>query len=514
MTAELSIPRASAQARIRPGATWLRNGIVFGVMALILVLRAATSGPPIVIDPNSNVGVQTAQPNLPMTAAGIGLLAILVALDPAMAFVFIVCDMNGDAAYFDVDQWGVAHVFKFRDLEMALLLGVAVLGRLFSTKRDATTPLRRYLTRVAFIIPVLAFLYTLATLRFQSIASTVRYSRQLYVWLLLLAGPWFIRSSRDVRRVVSFLTCYVAVAAALFVAQSISPAQSVLRYSQQIITGGQVRIWSIAMSAIFIGGIAVFAHVLHAKKRRPLLWIVFALAALAIVMSQGRMTTALFAAAIGLMLVRRTIATGRVGLAVRVALTAFLVLGATALVLWSTNRLGPLVELWNERIDDIHTDVSIHKGSMTSRFEMLEYLPVIVHRNGGGVLALFFGMGLRTLTPADLAPLTFFGDISPPIWADNGLAGVMFTAGYFGMALLILFVVTILWRLRAHLRFASDPICRSTTITAIFYFLFALPQMFFSAHFLGTWDDALTIVVLLIVVERSAATLRWRRVAA
>jgi hypothetical protein len=144
---------------------------------------------------------------------------------------------------------------------------------------------------------------------------------------------------------------------------------------------------------------------------------------------------------------------------------------------------------------------------------MFKYLPLVVERNGGGFLASCFGMGLRALTPADLAPMIFWGVISPPIWADNGLAGITFTFGYVGLCLLFVLVGSMVWRLRVQFARFRDPLCRSLTFAAAFYFATVLPYMFFSSSFMGVWDDALAVIVLLMVVERSAATQLVPRVA-
>lgn len=517
MTTHFVVARTvPAVTRSRRGARVLRTAIATAVMLVFLALRVATSGPPTSLDPATNLGSQTAQQNLPMTVAGVALLVTLIANDPALAFVFILCDMNGFGALFDLDQWGVAHVFKFRDLEMGMVMAAATLFWLVRPPRAVmrSTQFGRYLTRVALAITGITLIYTLFTLRDQDLATTLRYSRQLYVWLLLLVSPQFIRTVRDLKVITTSLVAYIGMTSGLYVAQALAPPQTVLRYSQQMVTGTQTRVWSPAMGAIVIGGMAIFAYQLQAHRRRLVLWIIFALTAVATVMSQGRMLTGVFAASIAAMLLYRAFVTHRIGLAVRVAATAAVLLLACAAILWSANRLDPLVDLWNRRIGELETDVRAHQGSFTSRLAMFEYMPLVVHRNGGGLLAPWLGMGLLALTPDELAPMTFWGSISPPLWADNGLAGVTFTAGYFGILMLVLFVVTMLWRLRAHLGRFRQPLCQSVTIAAFLYFLFILPYMFFSAAFLGTWDDALAVVVLLTIAERSAATRLPRRVAA
>ncbi|HEY2324660.1 MAG TPA: hypothetical protein VGJ82_17500 [Thermoanaerobaculia bacterium] len=481
--------------------------MAIAIMLLLLSLRAVTSQPAVVIE-GSRTLATTARPNLPMTAVGTALLVPMIMAQPALAFVFILCDMNGFGAYFDLDQWGVAGLFKFRDLEMAILLVAAMVFWMTRPRPRSMRPtrLRRYLRWVAVVIPALALIYTIFTLRVQDLATTVRYSRQFYVWLLILAAPQFIRVHRDVERAVMFLTAYVGLAAALYVAQSLAPPQTILRYSQQMPTGEQTRIWAPSTSAIFVGGMAVFAFLLQTRRRsRVFLWMIFAACAVAVVMSQARMFAGVFFLAIGIMLVHRAIVTHRVGLAVRVAATAVAILVTCAALLWAANRLDPLVQLWNRRFGELELDVRAHEGSWTARVAMFRYLPQVRERNGGGIFASFFGMGLRALTPSDLAPMTFWGDVSPPIWPDNGLAGITFAAGYFGLAMVILFVVATFWRLTMQFAAVKAPACRSITLAAVLFFTFALPLMFFSSSFLGVWDDALAVVVLLIMAERSAA---------
>lgn len=499
-------PRVLTRQRVRGGHS-LRKAFVLSVMLLFLALRVATSSQPVYVDAAAHVGAQTtAQQNLPLTAGCAVLLVALVVADPAIAFAFILCDMNGFGAFFDLDQWGIAGLFKFRDLEMGILLAWgAVFWLAHSSRvRKRRTSLGNYLARLPWIITAIALVYTALTLRVQDLATTLRYSRQLYVWLLLLTGAQFIRTRRDLERVVSVMAAYVALAAALYVAQALSPPQTILRYSQQMNNGDQTRVWSNAMLPIFLGGMAIFAYQLQARRSRKVLWIVFALCAVAIVMSQGRMLTATFVAAIGTMILHRAVVTGRVGLAVRIATTTVAVLVACTVILWATNRLDPLLKVWNSRIGELDQDVRVHQGSWSSRLAMFEYLPTIIERNGGGLLASCFGMGLRALTPAELAPMVFWGVISPPIWADNGLAGVTFTFGYCGLLLLLIFVVTLVWRLRVHAAIFRGPLCRSLTFAAAFYFATVLPYMFFSASFLGGWDDALAVVVLLILVDRAS----------
>ena len=144
----------------------LRRRLAIAMMLLLLALRAVTSQPAVVIE-GSRTLATTARPNLPMTAVGSALLVPMIMAQPALAFVFILCDMNGFGAYFDLDQWGVAGLFKFRDLEMAIVLIAALLFWLTRPRRrsERATRLRRYLRFIAVVIPALAVIYTLFTLR-------------------------------------------------------------------------------------------------------------------------------------------------------------------------------------------------------------------------------------------------------------------------------------------------------------------------------------------------------------
>lgn len=487
----------------------LRVAFVAALMVLFLALRVATSQPPVSIDDmNSPVGSRSAhQSNLPMTLMGVCLIVTMVAAEPAMAFGFILCDMSGFGAFLDLDQWGISGAFKFRDLEMGILLAASAVFWLMRPLRmpERRTRLGTYLVRVSLILTAIGVVYTLTTLRFQDLGTTVRYSRQLYVWLLLPVAAQFVRTPRDLSRVIGFLIALVALSAGLYVAQALTPPQTVLRYSQQMITGGQTRVWATSLPVIFLGGLAIFAYQLQPRPSRAILWTIFAACSVAIVMSQGRMLTAMFAASIGMMVLHRAIVTHRIRIAVRVAATAAAILVACTAVLWAADRLDPFLDLWNRRIGELSADVHQHEGTWSSRMDMFAYLPLVVERNGGGPLASTFGMGLRALTPAELAPMVFWGTISPPIWADNGLAGVTFTFGYFGLFVLVAFVTATFWRLRVQFARSADPLCRAVTFAAVLYFAFALPYMFFSAAFLGAWDDALAVVVLLSLVERSAA---------
>ena len=487
-----------------------RRPFVVAIMAVFLLLRAATSGPPLVMDADSRFPMRGAQQMLSMTAAGAVLIGTLTFLDPALGFAFIVADMTGFGAYFDVDQWGVANLFKFRDLEMGLLMSAAVLFFLLrpSMRGSRVTRLGRFLNHVSIAIVLLTIALTLITLRTQDLATTARYSRQLYLWLLIPIAPQFIRTARDVRRVIQFLVAFIALTAVLYIAQSLTPPQTVLRYSLQLPTGSFTRAWAPVVSATFVGGIAIFAYQLQAKHRnRLVLWVIFALCAVAVVMSQSRSFTAMFIGSFVVLFCHWALVTHRIRLLIRVSTSAAGVLLLAVCALWATDRMGPLGEFWNHRIAEARNDIQVHEGNLSSRIEMFTYLPVILQQNGGGDLAPLFGLGLIALPPEKLAPMKFFGSISPPIWADNGLAGVVFTAGYFGLFLLFLFIAVMMWRLWRHLLQRLDPVARSLTVTALLYFLFAPAYMVFSAHFLGNWEDALAIVTLLILVERTSALL-------
>src|SRR4051812_46328164 len=102
----------------------LRQALAITIMGGLLGLRAITSGPPTTLGENA-IGTQSGPQNVALTITGVLLVVPLIVTEPALAFAFVLCDMSGFGALFDLDQWGLAGLFKFRDLEMAILLGMS-----------------------------------------------------------------------------------------------------------------------------------------------------------------------------------------------------------------------------------------------------------------------------------------------------------------------------------------------------------------------------------------------------
>lgn len=479
--------------------------LVAAVLLVFFGLRIVTSGPPATLDSDTALGGQTAQSHLALTAVGLGLLTVVTVLAPPIGFAVAISDMNGIGDFFDHDQWGMPGVFKFRDLELGGLLSGAILLGLLRQRRKRLPQFSRALRWIAWSIAVVAIVYTLGTLDHQPLSTTVRYSRQLYVWLLLAAAPAFIRSRTDLRRATGVLIAWMAVAAALYLAQVMLPPQTVLRYSQQMIFGQQTRIWSASLSPVFIGGLAIVAYQLQSRRSAVWPWILVALCTLTIVASQGRMLTGVYVLSGVTLALYQAVKTGHFYALFRLtagcAAGLLLVLG----ILQVTGRLQPLLNSWEARMAELEVDRDQGDGSLSARTDMFRYLRYVETQNGGTGVNLIFGMGLRALSPSQLKPMQFWGEITPPIWADSGLAGVAFSAGIVGLLLLIALFIAILTRITAQLRDTHDRFARACLLAAFVYFLYSLPYMYFSAHFLGSFDEALCIVTVLILAERSVA---------
>jgi len=143
------------------------------------------------------------------------------------------------------------------------------------------------------------------------------------------------------------------------------------------------------------------------------------------------------------------------------------------------------------------------QGNLASRLGMLTHLPSVMENNGGSIINALVGMGLLALTPEQLSPMIFWGQVSPPIWADNGLAGILFATGWLGMLLFLTFIVLMVRHLRRGLRQAQGPMARSLLLALTVYFICAPFYMFFSAHFMGSWDETLVLVMALALAERA-----------
>lgn len=482
-----------------------RRLFVLFIIFTFIGLRVITSGPPTVLSESGPaLGTQSGRAfDVIMAPVGLLLLFGLLALDRPLGFAFMVADMTGFADFFSLDQWGMAGIFKFRDIEFILLLALGLFWRLSKTKGGISTRFGGWLHRLSFTIAGLAVAYTTVTLLVQSVTVTLRYSRQLYVWLLLWVVPQYIRNKNELERVVKIFVGLIGLAAGLYVAQSMLPPQTVLRYSQQQTIYGQLRVWSPSLSLVFSGGLAIFAFQLQKRTGSWQLWILCGLIVLAILSSQGRVFAALFMASIFLFIFYIAWVRQRLYPILRFGGWVLLSLGAIFVLLSVSGRLEPLLAAWGGRLLELNTEIGGGSGSFSSRMDMFRFLPGVLEQNGATFFNQVFGMGLRALTPSELSPMMFWGVISPPIWADNGLAGVLFSTGYVGLILYALFIIIMLNYLWRELRRASGRLTRACLLSAFAYFLFAPVYMFFSAHFLGSWDETLAITMLLAITERA-----------
>jgi O-antigen ligase len=410
---------------------------------------------------------------------------------------------------FDVDQWGIAGLIKFRDAELILLLIVGLIDYMARSGRGIPIdrPLRRYLVTIVVTITILWVIYLMATTFSQSLQVSVRYSRQFTVWLLLLVMPTMISTRRDLRFVVGAAVGLIAFTALLFIAQTMSPPQSILRYSQQVTTfGSQVRVWSgTTFSPLYLGGLAILAFVLSGRSR----WwhfAIFAICVLAIVSSQARSLVLAFAAsmAIGAVLISRDrFSTRPIGLLI----VSSVVAGGFVVVVQSLlGRLDDLTGAWALRIQQYQTDILTGSGNIHNRLVMFEYLPNVMANNGANWFSYLFGMGLRALDPAQFLPLLAVSPITPPIWPDNGIAGILFTGGLFGITLFVVLIITLITHARRAAEKATTSLEYSVAMALVIYFAVAPLLMIVTGHFIGNWEEALAVVVGLGLLERGLAT--------
>jgi hypothetical protein len=486
-----------------------RRGLVVLVILAFITLRVITSGPPTTLSESFSggpaLGTQSERTDAIMVPLGLLLLLGLLVLDRPLGFAFIISDMTGFGTFFDLDQWGMAGVFKFRDIEFLLLLALGIFWSVSKTKGDTSTRFGSWLRSVSFTVAGLALVYTVATSLVQPVTVTLRYSRQLYVWLLFLVVPQFIRNKNELGRVVNIFVGLIGLAASLYVAQTMLPPQTVLRYSQQQIFYGQVRVWSGALSPIFAGGLALFAFQVQKRTASWRLWTLCGLIILAVLSSQGRVFTVVFVASIVLFILYNAWRQRRLFPILRFSVFLLLGLGVGYLLLSMLGQLDPLMEVWRARLTELDLEIYGRADNFVWRMDMFTLIPTIVERNGGTLFNQVFGMGLRALTPSELFPMIFWGTISPPIWADNGLAGILFSAGYVGLALYTLFIILMLNHLWTELQQPHGRLTLACLLSAFAYFLFAPFYMLFSAHFLGSWDEALVITMLLAIAERATA---------
>jgi len=483
-----------------------RRGLVVFVILAFITLRVITSGPPTTFTESfagaPALGIQSERTNAIMASLGLVLLLGLLVLDRPLGFAFIISDMNGFGSFFDLGQWGMAGVFKFRDIEFLLLLALGIFWSVSKTKGETSTRFGSWLRRVSVTIAVIAIVYTAATSLVQPVTVTLRYSRQLYVWLLLLVVPQFIRNKNELGRVVKVFVGLAGLAVSLYIAQSMLPPQTVLRYSQQQIFYGQVRVWGGSLSPVFAGGLALFAFQVQKRTASWRLWTLCGLIILAVLSSLGRVSIVVFVASVVFFVLYNAWRQSHIYPILRFIFLILLGLGIGYFLLSISGRLEPLAEVWGERLMELEYEMGGGSGNFSSRIDMFRFLPIIVERNGGTFFNQVFGMGLRAFTPSQLFPMIFWGTISPPIWADNGLAGILFSAGYVGLILYALFIILMLNHLWTELQQAHGRLTQACLLSAFAYFLFAPIYMLFSAHFLGSWDEALAITMVLAIAER------------
>lgn len=484
------------------------------VVTVFLGLRIISSPPPRewvdLLAPSEGAAIETIAPAAQHPIFGpVGLILALTALvlNRPLGFAFLVCDMLGFGQFFDLDQWGISGWFKFRDLEFFLLLAVGIFLNIVTSRvhRKPFTPLRRWLFRVGLVIPALWLLYALATLPAQPLLTTLRYTRQFSVWPLLLVVPQFIRNNWELRQVVGAMLFLILLSSVLYLLQTIQPPFTILRYSQQIFTGGteQVRIWTATAAPFYLGGCAIFAYLMIQQKTSRWLSFLWGLCLLTVIGMLGRTLMAVYlVSTICIFFSLKGEQKNLKLLHVSAPLLGMILI--FGFFLFALGRLEQLGEGWLGRLWEFQDEFFYgEQGSFAGRLGMLTNLPSVMERNGGSIINALVGMGLLALTPEQLSPMIFWGQVSPPIWADNGLAGILFATGCLGMVLFLIFIVLMVRHLRQNLGQAHGPLARSLLLALTVYFIFAPFYMFFSSHFMGGWDETLVLVIALALSERA-----------
>jgi hypothetical protein len=492
----------------------LRLLLFFLVVTVFLGLRVLTSPPPrewtelfwrgATIEP---IAPGAQQPVF--SVAGLVLALMTLILNRPLGFAFLLCDMLGFGQYFDLDQWGLAGWFKFRDLEFFLLLMAGIFLRIYrpATHQKEFSPFRRWLFRVGLVIPTLWLLYVLATLPAQPLTTTLRYTRQFYVWLLLLVVPQFIRDNRELKQVTGVLLLLILLSSVLYLLQTMMPPFTVLRYTQQLFAAGtteEVRIWTATASIFYLGGCAIFAYLMINERISWALSVLWGLCVLTVISMLGRvlMATLLGSTILIFFLIFIDKKSNVKALHLIAAILAAMIIMGIFLFFMgrlqqlSTGLLGRLLEFKQEFYYG-------ETGSFYGRWQMFTYLPTVMSHNGGNALNALVGMGLLARTPDQLAPMIHWGQLAPPFWSDNGLAGILWSTGALGMFLFLTFIVLMVRHLRQGLRQTQGPMARSLLLAALVYFISRPFYMFFSCSFMGFWDEGLLLVVVLGLAERA-----------
>lgn len=492
----------------------LRLLLFFLVVTVFLGLRVLTSPPPREWTEFFWQGARI-EPIAPgaqhpaFSVAGLVLALMALIINRPLGFAFLLCDMLGFGQYFDLNQWGLGGWFKFRDLEFFLLLMAGIFLRIYRplTHEEGFSPFRRWLFRVGLVIPALWLVYVLATLPAQPLLTTIKFTRQFSVWLLLPVVPLFIRNGRELKQVTGVLLFLILLSSCLYLLQTMLPPFTVLRYTQQLFTAGsteEVRIWSANASIFYLGGCAIFAYLMIRERFSWTLSVLWGLCVLTVISMLGRVLIAtLFGSTILILFFifikdKNNIKILHLTFAI---LAAMIVMGV---FLFFLGRLEQLSAALLGRLLEFKAEFYYGgKGDFASRWEMLTYLPTVMARNGGNALNFLVGMGLLALTPEQLSPMIMWGQVAPPFWADNGLAGILWSTGALGMFLFLTFIVLMVRHLVQGLRQAQGPLARSLLLAGLVYFIFTPFYMFFSCRFMGLWDEGLLVVVLLGLAERA-----------
>jgi hypothetical protein len=298
----------------------------------------------------------------------------------------------------------------------------------------------------------------------------------------------------------------IFLSSVLYLLQTMQPPFTILRYSQQIFAGSteQVRIWTATAAPFYLGGCAIFAYLMIQQRTSKCLSLLWGLCLLTVVCMLSRtFITMYIASTIFIFLCLK----GEQKNLRLLRLCALLlgIISIFAFFLFYTGRLEQLEEGWLLRLWEFQEEYYYgNQGSFAGRLGMLTYLPTIIERNGGSIINALVGMGLLVLTPEQLSPMIIWGQVTPPFWADNGLAGIIFATGWLGMALFLMLIILMVRHLWGGLRQAQSHLARSLLLALTVYFLFAPLYMFFSAYFMGSWDEALVLVMALALAERAS----------
>ena len=477
------------------------------IIFVFIGMRFITAPPPPTfmegIDGMPGGGTLVLQTHPGMAPVGLILLAALLLFNRPLGFAFIICDMLG-FGYFSLDQWGLYGLFKFRDLEFLLLFLLAATMAMRSPEPPGPSEVfRKFIKRLALSIAVVIFLYTIATIYVQPFLKTLQFSRQFYVWLLVIVVPYFIRNERDLSLVIKIFFLSAIISSILYIAQTILPPQTVLPYAQQAIKGEQTRIWNAALSGLCLTGFLLFGVLLVNRRIYLGLWAVWGLVTIAIFSFQGRALALYYCLSILVIVVYNAWRRKNLLMVIRTLVPILAILALAYGALEVSGRWEPLQASWEARYQELTPDLESGQGSWTSRWGAFSYLPSLIQRQGGGDVSYLVGVGLVAINAAELWPMTIIGTVTPPIWADNAICGLVLSMGLLGLTLFLIWIVLLVRMLLHQAKQPHGPLAQGLLMGAIPYFLLAPPYMFAFAHFLGNWDEALVATVALGLIERA-----------